>query len=154
MNYLLRGWPIEGFEDVEYFHVKITPDQAQEILKLMDRWNQINSEFDGLQKLTLHDNGCLQGVYSYGEIDGHVLKDPGDEYIDLDKYPGIENAEQTGGVDMWAMTICKDEVAWKVRCKHTGRDAVCSLLPRTDMEEILKSVPRHLMKSIAAGESL
>lgn len=154
MNYLLRGWPPEGFADVEYFHVKITPGQAGEILKLMDRWNQINSEFSGLQILTLYDNECLQGLYSYGEIHEHILEDPEDEYIDLDKHPGIENAEQTGGVDMWSMTICKDEVAWKVNCKHTGMEAGCSMLPRTDIEEILKLIPRHLMKAIAAGEPL
>jgi hypothetical protein len=154
MNYLLRGWAPEGFEDVEYFHVKITPDQAQEILKLMDRWNQMNSEFSGLQEFTLDDNGCLQGLYPYGEIHEHIVEDPEDEYIDLDKHPGIENAEQTGGVDMWSMTICKDEVSWNVNCKHTGVEAGCSMLARNDMEEILKLAPRHLMKSIAAGESL
>ncbi len=154
MNYLIRAWVPDGFEGVEYFHVQITPEQAEEILKLMDRWNQIYSEFTGLYNITLSDNGCLREVYSYMEISEHVKEDAEEEYIDLDEYPGIEKAERTGGVDLWSMTIRKDEISWSITCKHSGMEASCCSLPRKDIEEVLKSVPSHLMKSIASGETL
>lgn len=152
MNYLLRAWPPEGLEDAEYFHVTITLEQAEEIIQLMDRWRQVNAQFSGLQSITLYDNGCLQGVYSHGEIHDHVVEDPEDEYIDLDEHSGIEKAKDTGGLDLWSMVIRENEVSWRVNCKHTGTQVECSMLPRKDMEEVLKLNPRHLMKSIAAGE--
>jgi hypothetical protein len=158
-NALIRCYDQAGVEtDIEYLHVKIDADHAEQLLEIIRFWHECNRRrgrgdeyFGDLTVMYFQQISVIQDWYSYSTISEHVVEDPDEEFYDLNEHSGIENAEASEETDSDRLGVFNGRIWWETFGVHSGYQTHSESISVKDLDEALLDSPKHLMLAIASG---